>query len=292
MDSNPYFSDLDPAATAAAAELNAAEQWKIMQDADAASTAMIIDSNAYTMEVNDRSVQNFNDYITGNDTSGGAGDAPGDATDVMGATQIEGVAPQHMDTLTDGREVLVIGDTDKFADFNHQQGDNELGFKQDCGLVSSQDVLNQFGIPVTENDVVHHAAENNECQVVPGDAAQSGGTTADWQANVLSDYGVPAHVENNGSMDDLANNITDGHGVIIEVNAGVLWDDANSYGDGTANHAITVTGVVRDPSTSEITGFIVNDSGDGKGEKFVDAATVKQMWVDTGGQSVVTDVTH
>ena len=73
------------------------------------------------------------------------------------------------------------------------------------------------------------------------------------------------------------------------MNAGILWDDANSYEDGGSNHAITVTGVARDPLTSEITGFIVNDS---KGEKFVDAATVQQMWVDTGGQSVVTDVTH
>ena len=292
MDSNPYFSDLDPAATAAAAELNASEQWKIMQDADTASTAMILDSTAYSMDVSDASFQAFDDVITGNDTNV-VGDAAGDAADgVVGATHLEGVSPQHMDTLPDGRNVLVIGDTDKYGDFNHQQGDNDLGFKQDCGLCSSQDVLNQFGVQVDENDVVHHAVDNNECQVVPGDFSQSGGTTADWQANVLSDYGVPAHVENGGSLDALAANIQEGHGVIIEVNAGVLWDDANSYGDGSSNHAITVTGAVRDPSTSEITGFIVNDSGDGKGEKYVDAATVQQMWVDTGGQSVVTDVTH
>ncbi|HLJ57631.1 MAG TPA: C39 family peptidase [Chthonomonadaceae bacterium] len=299
MDINPYFTDFDPTA-AANSDLNAAEQWKIMQDAETASTAMILDSTEYRMEVNDEAFQNFDDVITGNDTSvdpTATGDAmtglhtTNDATDI-GANALEGAAPQHMDTLPDGREVLITGDTDGYRDFNHQQGDNDLGFQQDCGLVSSQDVLNQFGVDVNENDVVHHAVDNNECQVVPGDNANSGGTTADWQANVLSDYGVPAHVENGGSMDDLANNIQDGHGVIIEVNAGVLWDDPNSYGDGQSNHAITVTGVVRDPSTSEITGFVVNDSGDGKGEKYVDAATMQQMWVDTGGQSVVTDVTH
>ena len=31
---------------------------------------------------------------------------------------------------------------------------------------------------------------------------------------------------------------------------------------------------------------------DGKGEKFVDALTMQHMWADTGGQSVVTDITH
>jgi hypothetical protein len=296
MDSNPYFSDIDPTSNAAGADLAAAEQWKILQDTQTAETAMILDSTQYSMEVSDEAFQNFDDVITGNDTSiaatGDAStpDATGDGT--VGAAHFEGAAPQNLDTLPDGREVLIIGDPDGYADFNHQQGDNDLGFQQDCGLCSSQDVLNQFGIDVTENDVVHHAVENGECDVNPTDAANSGGTTADWQANLLSDYGVPAHVENGGSIDDLANNITDGHSVIIEVNAGTLWNDANSYGDGSANHAITVTGVVRDPATSEITGFFVNDSGDGKGEKFVDASTMQQMWADVGGQSVVTDATH
>ena len=282
MDINSYFSDFDPAATAAA-ERSAHEQLQMAQDTHSATPAMILDSSAFSEEHVVGSVPDFLDYIADRDTT---------ADGVVGATPIEAVAPQHMDTLTDGREVLVIGDTERYGDFNHKQGDNELGFKQDCGLVSSQEVLNQFDIPVTENDVVNHAVDNNQCAVVPSDASQSGGTSADGQAHVLSDYGVPAHVENNGNLDELATNIQDGHGVIIEVNAGILWDDANSYEDGGSNHAITVTGVVRDPSTSEITGFIVNDSGDGKGEKFVDAATVQQMWVDTGGQSVVTDVTH
>jgi hypothetical protein len=310
MDSNPYFSDLDPTSNAAAAELAAAEQWKILQDTQTAEFAIITDTNAYTQEVNDAANENFIDYIRGDETlvpatgdstipevPAAPADAPaatpdttGDGT--VGAAHLEGVAPQNLETLPDGRDVLVIGDPDGYADFNHQQGDNDLGFQQDCGLCSSQDVLNQFGIDVTENDVVHHAVENGECDVNPNDPANSGGTTADWQAQLLSDYGVPAHVENGGSIDDLANNITDGHAVIIEVNAGTLWNDANSYGDGSANHAITVTGVVRDPSTSEIMGFYVNDSGDGKGEKFIDASTMQHMWADTGGQSVVTDITH
>lgn len=275
----PDFSDFDPTINQANNEINSAEQWKIMEDAQTTSTAIIQDATFYRMEVNDESNAQFDAYIRGDE----GGENP---------ANMEGAAPAQWDTLPDGREVVVFGSPDGYADFNHQQGDNDLGFKEDCGLCSSQDVLNQFGVDVTENDVVHHAVDNNECYVNPNDATNSGQTTADWQAHLLSDYGVPAHVENGGSIDDLAQNMKDGHAVIIEVNAGVLWNDANSYGDGGANHAITVTGVVTDPATNEVTGFYVNDSGDGHAAKYVDAATMQQMWVDCGGQSVVTDATH
>ena len=200
MDGNSYFSDFDPAATAAAGR-SALENLQISQGMHSATATMILDSSAFSEGHLGGSVPDFLDTIADRDTT---------ADGVLGAAPIEAVAPQHMDTLTDGREVLVIGDTDRYGDFNHKQGDNELGFKQDCGLVSSQEVLNQFDIPVTENDVVNHAVDNNQCAVVPGDASQSGGTSADGQAHVLSDYGVPAHVENNGNLDDLATNIQDG----------------------------------------------------------------------------------
>jgi len=280
----PNFSDLEPAINQANNEITSVEQWKILEDAQTTSTALIQDSTFYQMAVNDEMNEKFDEVLTGNYTSTGDGGT--------GDSGLEGAAPVQNDTLPDGRDVVVYGSPDGYADFNHQQGDNDLGFKEDCGLCSSQDVLNQFGVQVDENDIVHHAVDNNECYTNPNDASQSGQTTADWQAQVMSDYGVPAHVENGGSLDDLAQNVQDGHGTIIEVNAGILWNDANSYGDGNSNHAITVTGVVRDPETNQIQGFYVNDSGDGQAAKFVDAATMQQMWADVGGQSVVTDATH
>ncbi len=197
--------------------------------------------------------------------------------------------PQHLEVLPDGREGLVSGDVEGLADLNHQQGDNPYGFQGTCGLCSCEHILNQFGIDVTEADVVEHAVANGECYV-SDDPTQSGGTSVENQAQILNDYGIPAHVEQAGSLEDLAADIEQGSGVIIEANAGVLWNDVNYYGHGEANHAVAVTGVARDPATGEIQGFFIDDSGTGNSGQFVDAATMTDAFLAAGGASVVTDV--
>lgn len=200
--------------------------------------------------------------------------------------------PTQLDVLPDGEPSLTIGDVRDYAAFNHQQGDNPYGFQEDCGLVSCQDVLNQFGVPVKEGDVVGHAIQNGECDVQQGDPADSGGTSADNQAKVLSDYGVPAHAETGQSLEQLGQDVEQGHGVIVDANAGVLWNDPQYVEGGAANHAVTVTGVARDPQTGNIQGFYINDSGDGKSAEFVSAQTMTTAWQDTGGTCVVTDAVH
>jgi hypothetical protein len=200
--------------------------------------------------------------------------------------------PSHSDILPDGTPTLVIGDPEGEAQFNHQQGDNPYGFQEDCGLVSTQDILNQFGVSVTEGDVVQHAFENGECNFNPGDPSASGGTTADQRVQILSEYGIPAHVEEHGTFESLLAHIQNGQGCIISVNAGSLWHDPQYFQNGQHNHAIVVTGVARDPQTGQIQGFYINDSGDGKSAEFVDAKTLEEAWVNAGGEDVVTDVTH
>lgn len=112
------------------------------------------------------------------------------------------------------------------------------------------------------------------------------------QAQILNDYGVPAHTESSGSLESLATHIEQGNGVIVEVNDGVLWNDRNYYDQGQLNHAVTVTGVVRDPISGQIEGFYINDSGTGESAKFVDTNTMQRAWENTGGMSVVTDISH
>ena len=112
--------------------------------------------------------------------------------DVQPMQQDAGIdVPTQLDVFPDGEPSLTIGDVQGYAAFNHQQGDNPYGFQEDCGLVSCQDVLNQFGVPVNESDVVGHAIQNGECDVEQGDPADSGGTSTDEQAQILTDYGVP-----------------------------------------------------------------------------------------------------
>lgn len=198
--------------------------------------------------------------------------------------------PHELIELPNGQEGLVLGTPEQCADFNHQQGDNPYGFLGTCGLVSCEDVLRQFGIEVTEGDVVRHAIEVGAC-FVDGPADICGGTTASDQAQILSDFGVPAHSEHLDSLEQLANCIEEGRGVIIEVNAGVLWNNPAAYDFGQANHAIVATGVVRDPESGDVLGFFINDSGNGDSCRFVETSTMQDMWMDTGGACVLTDIT-
>src|SRR5262249_1362489 len=120
----------------------------------------------------------------------------------------------------------------------------------------------------------------------------SGGTRPEDQIRILNDYGVPAHVEQGQSLEDLATNVEQGRGVIIEANAGYLWNQSQYLDDGAVNHAVVVTGVAPDPDRGEIEGFYINDSGDGQAAKFIDTNTMTSAWVNAGGPAVVTDVVH
>src|SRR5579863_4314915 len=140
--------------------------------------------------------------------------------------------PQYLDALPDtGREVLVVGDVQAYKELNHTQGDNPYGFESTCGLVSCQDVLGQFGVNVSESDVVQYAVTDGLCQVT--DSPESSGcTTLESQAKILTDAGVSAEPMTGASLNDLAGWVEQGRGVIVEVNAGELWDSPDNYGNG------------------------------------------------------------
>ena len=195
--------------------------------------------------------------------------------------------------LPDGREGLLVGNPDCSKDYFHKQGDNEFGCEGDCGLVSCGDVLNQFGVKVSENDVVRHAMDNGFCKVVPGSPEMSGGTSVMDQVEVLKSFGVPAHVELGGSLEGIADRICDGHGVIIEVNAGELWDDAAYYDSGEPNHAVTVTNAVFNAETGKVEGVYIDDSGAGQYHRFLPVGhPALEGWLQNGASSVVTDLGH
>jgi hypothetical protein len=223
------------------------------------------------------------------DSQGDAPGSPGDAGDRSHLVEV----PAYLDVLPESnREILVYGDVIDCRELNHLQGDNPFGFQSTCGLVSCEDILRQFGVDVTEADVVRHAARNGLC-VVTDDPARCGGTTEEMQAHILADAGIPAHVESGRSLSDLSRWVVEGRGIIIEVNAGELWNDADAYGHGQANHAIVVTGAAVDPRSGEMMGFFVNDSGrgyPGDSGRFVSAELMQRMWSNTGASAVITDV--
>lgn len=196
--------------------------------------------------------------------------------------------PVQRGQLPDGERSLVIGDVRGCAAFNHLQGDNPEHDCGDCGIVCCAEVLDQFGVLMTEADVVRHAARYHELHVVAGRPDQSGWTLPADQATILSDYGIPARAEAAQTIEWLALEVQRGHGVIAMVNAGVLWSEPRALGHGQANHAVTVTGIARDPYDGALQGFYINDSGDGRSGQFVSAHLMTTAFERPGGFCVVT----
>jgi hypothetical protein len=197
--------------------------------------------------------------------------------------------PVQLAELPDGGPTLMIGDVAGYAAFNHLQGDNPEHDCGDCGVVCCAEVLNQFGVPLTEADAVRHATWFRELHVVAGRPDHSGWTLPSEQAAILRDYGVPAHAEGARTIERLALAVQHGHGVIALVNAGVLWSDPRVLGNGRANHAVTVTGIARHPYDGALQGFYINDSGNGQSGQFVSAHLMTTAFERAGGFCVVTD---
>jgi len=200
--------------------------------------------------------------------------------------------PVMPSVLPDGEPALQIGEVARYAAFNHRQGDNPEQDRSDCGIVCCADVLRQFGVRRTEAEVVWHATECGELHVVAGDPDSSGATVPAQVARILSDYGVPAHAWQGKSTGQLAAAVQRGHGVIVAVNAGILWANPRVLGHGQANHAVTVTGIARHPYDGALQGFYINDSGSGRSAQFIAEHLMTTTFARTGGFCVITDEAH
>jgi hypothetical protein len=194
-----------------------------------------------------------------------------------------------LDLLPDGREAVIFGNPRGATEGFHQQGDNPFGMQGTCGLVSVEDILRQLGYQVTETDLVSYAIRNGLC-TVEGMPEVQGGTTQIDQTRILKDFGVPAEAKILLNCEDLASYIEVGEKVIVAVNGGVLWNLPEAFEFGQANHAITVTGVARDPQTADLLGFFINDSGSGEAGRFVDLNTWQWAWENRGGLGIVTNL--
>jgi hypothetical protein len=198
--------------------------------------------------------------------------------------------PIRLDYLPDGRPSLTIGDALGYAAFNHRQGDNPEHDAGDCGVVCCAEVLSQFGLRLSEADAVRHATRCRELHVVAGRPEVSGWTLPEDQIAILRDYGVPAHAEQELTIEQLAAAVQRGCGVIAAVNAGVLWSDPRFLGHGQANHVVTVTAIGREPYDGDLQGFYINDSGTGRSAQFVPGHLMTTAFARTGGFCVLTDI--
>ncbi len=201
------------------------------------------------------------------------------------------VAPNTTVHLKDarGQDVLIVGDPEEYADFNHAQGER-TGYLGTCGLVSCQDILLQFGRDVSEIEVVDYAIKHGLCYT-KGDPDKRGGTNILQQVQILMDYGIPAHYEVWATLSELSFYLQQGCGVIVAVNSEILWSDNIKFSLGEVDHSIVVTGVKLDSTNGAVEGFYINDSGKNE-TKFIDANMMRATWENIGGLIVVTDIGH
>lgn len=201
------------------------------------------------------------------------------------------IRPPEPCELPDGRRAVVTGEPQKLAEvLKAVQGDNTLGFQGTCGIVSCGNVMRIFGTRASEDELVYYAALRGLCDA--GSSPEfSGATNAHSRSQLLAEWGLSTRVIERPSAETLARGFEEGHGVIVSVNAGILWDNANFYGNGFSNHAVTMTGTARDES-GRLLGVYICDSGRRSSDDSARFVPI-DLWRDAidvpGGSANVTD---
>lgn len=154
-----------------------------------------------------------------------------------------------------------------------------------CAVVSQQMILNQFGIDVSEAQLVYDATSHGWLS--------ANGTSPSDAGQLLEFYGVHCHSYQGADIESLLSELAHGHKVIVGVDGGELlkqdWFFEDWFNPNGADHAVVVTGLdMRDPSHPMV---VLNDPGHPHGagatyplDEFLDA------WADSGQMYIATDI--
>lgn len=157
-----------------------------------------------------------------------------------------------------------------------------------CAIKSQQIILNEFGVPVTEDQCVQYSYEHGWYE------GNGTGTSFENIGKLLTDGGVPNHQQVNANVFDIVNELSQGHKIIVGVDSGELW--GNSFiewlrdfflGD-TPDHAIVVSGI--DTTDSNNIMVYVTDPGNGDHNKAYPLDQFMDAWKDAQCFMVATDV--
>lgn len=165
------------------------------------------------------------------------------------------------------------------------------GYNSTCAVRSQQIILRDFGVDISQEALMNFAEQN-------GWFSEESGTPMAYVGYILQSQGVSVHQNINCTMYDLVNELSQGHRVIVGVDADELWHDGfmglkgdwNDLVNGeTPNHALIVAGVEVNPNDPTDVKVILTDPGSGdlrveyELDKFMDA------WQDSDCFMVATD---
>lgn len=124
-----------------------------------------------------------------------------------------------------------------------------------CGCCACGTIINKAGGKTNEHETVAYAWNNGLC-------SNSGGTSPESWVGILGGAGISSHVSSGTSLENLAREVEQGHGVVIGVSACTYCPELyGHYFPGKADgHALVLESVVRNQATGQIIEYIVSDS--------------------------------
>lgn len=163
-------------------------------------------------------------------------------------------------------------------------------FSDTCAIKSQQLILNDFGIDVTETELVETAKEHGWYK---------GGTAPEDVGNLLELANIPVTRQDGANVFNLVSELAQGHKVIVGVDADELWKGDTTLGKfwnwltdffqgEVPDHALIVAGIdTSDPNNVKV---IVTDPGTGEEGKPYPLDRFMDAWSDSQCFMMSTDL--
>ena len=159
-------------------------------------------------------------------------------------------------------------------------------YSDTCAIRSQELILHDFGIELTQEQLIAQAQAN-------GWYTEGGGTPIEDVGKLLEINGVEISRYDNGNVYNLANELAQGHRVIVGVDADELWhggilqDIYDTFLGESANHALIVAGLdTTDPNNVKV---ILTDPGTGDVAKSYPLDQFLDAWNDSGNLMISTN---
>lgn len=159
----------------------------------------------------------------------------------------------------------------------------EQGYGNTCAIRCQQIILRDFGIDVSEEDLMQMANDNGWFS--------EDGTSMEHVGKILEAYGVGVNNLSNANVFSLTSELSQGHRVMVAVDSGELWDDGFPEGledlfGGAPDHALIVAGIdTSDPDNIRVQ---LMDPGTGDIARSYPLEQFMDAWEDSGFYMVST----
>lgn len=160
-----------------------------------------------------------------------------------------------------------------------------------CAIKSQQIIINEFGIPCTEDQLVQYSIKHGWYN--------GQGTAPEDVGKLLEAANIPCKQQMNANVFNLVSELAQGHKVIVGVDSGELWNN-NTMGSKfqnwmkdffqgeTPDHALIVAGIdTTDPNNIKV---LVTDPGSGEHNKAYPLEQFMDAWADSRCFMVSTEV--